>query len=120
MALERKNGEREGYRWYRFRGWRKEGCGWYPVGEEITELGNGRELIVVDDSSNVFYVTRQKVEHMEYAVGGGNGGLGKIAVGEFDCIREKNMLGYSINHVEASVVLEHRANVETLTSTGVP
>ena len=39
---------------------------------------------------------------------------------EFDCIREKKMLGDSINHMEASVVLEPRANVETLTAAEVP
>ena len=39
---------------------------------------------------------------------------------EFDCIGEKKMLGDRINHVEASVLLERRANVETLTAAEVP
>ena len=38
---------------------------------------------------------------------------------QFDFIGEKKMLGYSIDHVEASVVLERRANVETLTAAEV-
>ena len=74
---------------------------------------------VVDGSRNVFYGTRQKVELMDYAVGGGHSRLGEITVEEFNCIREKNMLGDSIEHVEASVVLERRANVETLTAAEV-
>ena len=41
---------------------------------------------MVDDSRNVFYGTRQKVERMDYAVGGGNGRLGEIALEGSDCI----------------------------------
>ena len=39
---------------------------------------------------------------------------------EFDCIGEKNILGDSIDNVEALVVLERRSNVETLTAVEVP
>ena len=46
--------------------------------------------------------------------------MGEIAVEEFDYIGENKMLGDSIDHVEASVLLERRANVETLTATEVP
>ena len=74
----------------------------------------------MDGSRNVFYGTQQKVECMEYAVRGGHGRLGEIYVEEFDCIREKKMLGDSIDHVEALVVLERRDNIETLTATEFP
>ena len=46
--------------------------------------------------------------------------MGEIAVEEFDCIREKKMLGDSIDHVEASLVLERRSNVETLKAAEFP
>ena len=39
--MDRQNRDREGDIWDRVRGWRKEVCGWDPVGEEITELGDG-------------------------------------------------------------------------------
>ena len=42
--------------------------------------------------------------------------MGEIAVEGFYCIGEKKILVDSIGHVEASVVLERRANVETLTA----
>ena len=75
---------------------------------------------MVDGSRNIFYGTQNKVDRMDYAVRGGHCRLGEIAVEEFDCIGENNMLGDSIDHVEASVVLERRANVETLTAAEVP
>ena len=74
----------------------------------------------MDDSGNVSYGTQQKVEHMEYVVRGGHGRLGEIAVEEFNCIGEKKILGDGINHVEASVVLERRENVEALAAAEVP
>ena len=80
LTLDRYNGDREGQRWYRVRGWGRQGCGWYPVGEEIVELGYGRELFVVDSNGNVFYGTQQKVERMYYLVGGVHGRKGEIAV----------------------------------------
>ena len=51
---------------------------------------------MVDGSRNVFYGTRQKIERMDYEVGGINSRLVDIAVEEFDCVRENKMLGYSI------------------------
>ena len=77
-------------------------------------------MFVVDVSGNVIYVTRQKVERMEYEVGGGHVRLVEIAVEEFTCIRENKMLGDGIDHVEASVMLDHRANVEALAAAEVP
>ena len=68
--MDRPNGDREGQRWDRVRGWGRQGRGWDPVGEEITETGCGREMFVVDRSRNVFYGARHKVERMDYAVGG--------------------------------------------------
>ena len=97
-----------------------QGRGWDPVGEEVTELGYGQELFVVDSSRKVFYGTRKKVERMDYAVGGLHGRLGEIYVEEFNCIREKKILGDGIDHVEASLVLERRANIEALESVEVP
>ena len=41
---------------------------------------------MVEISRNVFYDARQKVERMDYAVGGLNSRLGEIAVDEFDCV----------------------------------
>ena len=46
--------------------------------------------------------------------------MGEIATEEFDYTREKKMLGDSIDHMEELVVLEYRANVETLTDAEVP
>ena len=46
--------------------------------------------------------------------------MGEITVEEFNCIRENKMLGDIIDHVEELVVLEYRANVETLTAAEVP
>ena len=57
---------------------------------------------------------------MDYAVEGVHGRLGEIAVEEFDCIVENRMIGGSIDHVEASVVLECRVNGETLAAMEVP
>ena len=57
---------------------------------------------------------------MDYAVRGGHGRLVEIAVAELNYIGENKMLGESIKHVEASVVLEIRANVEALASAEVP
>ena len=57
---------------------------------------------------------------MDYVVGGGHGSLGEIYVEEFNCIGENKMLGDGINHVEALVVLERRANVEALAAAEVP
>ena len=68
-------------------------------------------MSVVSGSRNVFYGTQQKVERVDYAVGGGHGKLGEIVVDEFDCIRENKMIGDSINHMEVLVVLERRVNV---------
>ena len=75
---------------------------------------------MVDSIRDVFYGTRQKFERLVYAVGGGHGRVGEIAVEEFEFIGENNMLGDRIDHVEASVVLEHRANVETLAAAEFP
>ena len=77
-------------------------------------------MFVVDGSRSVFYGTRQKFECIDYAVGGRHGRLGEMTVEESNCIREKKMIGDSINHMEASVVLECRSNVETLTVAEVP
>ena len=60
---------------------------------------------MLDGIRNVFYGTWQKVERMDYAVGGGHRSLGEIDVKEFDIIGEKKMLGDSIDHVEPLVVL---------------
>ena len=57
---------------------------------------------------------------MDYAVGGGNGRLGEIAVEEFNCIGEKKMLGDGIYHVESLVVLERRSNIKSLVVMEVP
>ena len=57
---------------------------------------------------------------MDYAVRGRHGRLGGIAVEEFKCMGEKNMLGDGIDHVEAYIVLECRANVESLEAAEVP
>ena len=57
---------------------------------------------------------------MDYTVGEVNSRLGEITVEEFNCIRENKMLGDIIDHVEELVVLEYRANVETLTAAEVP
>ena len=46
--------------------------------------------------------------------------MGEIYVEEFNCIGENKMLGDGINHVEALVVLERRANVEALAAAEVP
>ena len=46
--------------------------------------------------------------------------LGEIALEELDCIGENKMLGDSIDHMEALVVLDRRANVETLTAAEFP
>ena len=70
MALDRQNGDIEGQRWDRFWGWGRQGRGWDPVGEDITEPGDGQELLVLDGSRNVLYGAQQKVEHMEYVVSG--------------------------------------------------
>ena len=59
-------------------------------------------------------------ECIDYAVGGRHGRLGEMTVEESNCIREKKMIGDSINHMESSVVLECRSNVETLTVAEVP
>ena len=76
MALYRQNGDREGQRWDRVRGWGIQGRVWDPVEEEVTNLGDGRELFVVECSRNVFYAIRHKFDRMDYAVGGGHGKLG--------------------------------------------
>ena len=39
---------------------------------------------------------------------------------EFECVREKKMIDYIIDHVEASVVLEWRSNVEALAAAEFP
>ena len=57
---------------------------------------------------------------MDYAVEGGHGRLGEIAMEEFNCIGENKMLGDGIDHVEASVVLERRADIEALVAAEVP
>ena len=46
--------------------------------------------------------------------------MSEIAVEEFDCIGENNMIGDIIEHVEASVLLERRESVETLAAAEVP
>ena len=120
MVSDRQNGYREGQIWNRVRGWGRQGCGRDPVEEEVTELEYGRELFVVDGSRNISYGTWQKVECMDYAVGGRHGRLGEIAVEEFNCIEEKKMLGDGIDNVETPVVLHHRGNVKTLTAVEVP
>ena len=63
------------------------------------DLGYSQELFVVDGSRSVFYVTRQKVERMDSAVGVGHFRSGEIAVEEFDCIGENKMLGDNIDHM---------------------
>ena len=75
---------------------------------------------MVDGTRNFFYGKRQKVERMEYEVGGGHGRLDEISMEEFDCIVEKKILGDSIDHVEALVVLDRRSNVENLMAAEVP
>ena len=50
----------------------------------------------MDIIGSVFDVTRQRVECMDYAVRGGHGRLGEIDVGEFDCVKENNIIGYGI------------------------
>ena len=65
----------------------------------VTDIVDGPGLFVVDGTESLFDGTRQKVERMEYAVGGGNGRLGEISVEELDCVREKTMLGDGIDHV---------------------
>ena len=57
MALYRQNGDREWHRWDRVRGWGVQVRGWDPVGEEVADLGDGRELFVVEVSGNVFCST---------------------------------------------------------------
>ena len=44
----------------------------------------------------------------------------EIAVEEFNSVGEKKMLGDSIDHVEASGVLDQRANIESLAAAEVP
>ena len=66
------------------------------------------------------YGTCQKVERMDYEVGGGHVRLGEIAVEEFNCIGENKILGDGIDHVEALVVLDRRTNVEALAAAEVP
>ena len=63
------------------------------------ELGYGRELFMVDVIGSVFDSTRQKFERMEYVVGGEHARLLQIAVQEFDCVGEEDMLGDGINHM---------------------
>ena len=75
---------------------------------------------MMDGIRSVFDSTRQKVERVDYAAGGGNGRWGKIAVEEFNCVEEDEMLGDGIDHMEASVVLEPRANVDALAAAEVP
>ena len=99
---------------------RRQGCGKNPVGEEVTELGDGQEMFVVDVIESVFHGKQQKVECMDYAVVGGHGRLGEIAVEEFDRVRKKYMLGDGINQVESSAVLERWANVKALEAVEVP
>ena len=53
-------------------------------------------------------------------VRGGKGRFGEIALEELNCIRKNNIHGDGIGHVEASVVLESRANVESLATAEVP
>ena len=53
-------------------------------------------------------------------VGGGKGRFGEIALEELNCIRKNNIHGDGIGHVKASVVLESRANVESLAAAEVP
>ena len=119
MDLDRKKGDRERRRWDQVRGWRRQGRGRNPVGEEVTELGDGRDLFVVGGIGSVYDGTQKKVERMDYAVGGGHGRLGEVAVEELNCVGEKKMLGDGIDYMEASVVLECRANVEALVATEV-
>ena len=42
---------------------------------------------------------------MEKAVVIGDGGLLKIAVAEFDCVRDDNTVGGGVHNLEASVVV---------------
>ena len=57
---------------------------------------------------------------MDYEVRGGHGRLGEISVEEFDCVGEEEMLGDGTDHMESLVLLESRANVESMASSEVP
>ena len=58
-------------------------------------------MFMVDDIGSICGSTQQKVECMDYTVRGRHVRLGEIAVEEFDCVREKKMIGEGIDHVEA-------------------
>ena len=106
--MERGKGLEETGLWTEY-SW-KRGCGYWIW----------PRVFVMESIGSVCDGTQQKVEHMEYVVGGVHGSLGEIAVEEFNVVVEKKILGDSINHVKAQLVLQRRANVEALVVAEVP
>ena len=68
----------------------------------------------------VFHSSGEKVEGVDYAVALADSGLGQAVVHEFDGVRVKQRLGGGVGHVEAAVMVECGANVESLAAAEFP
>ena len=77
-------------------------------------------LLVVDGGWGVLDRTREEVQGVDDAVALGYCGLGEVVVEELDGVRVAKGFGDSVHNVEAAVVIEGRADVETLAVAEVP
>ena len=83
-----------------------------PVGKEFSQLGDCRELLMVNRGGGIFYRAGEKFESMDDAIALADGGMGEVVVHKLNGVRKKECFGDVIGYVEAAVVVECWTDVE--------
>ena len=88
--------------------------------EEITEFGDGFELLVVDGGGGVFDGAGEEVEGVDYPVFCRYHGLGEVVMEDLDGVGDLRRLGGGVDHAEAAVVVEGWADDVAFAAAVVP
>ena len=93
---------------------------WVPAAERVTEVRYCSEPVVINCCRRFLHNSGEKFECVDDAVALTDGGLGQVVVHEFDGVRVQQRLCGGVGHVEAAVVVECRADTESLAAAEVP